>query len=156
MYVVEFSGTLKSLPVEGVNLMPVMVAVNAWMESWELGGGGVAVRTNETVALPPPAQFVQTLPTPLQEARTRDVKIKSTAAEICRVMDLPHSPRYSSPGALAAKTTQIHKKNLTLAIAGKNVKGKDRAQELTTEEVFSRRSFPSGTAGGGWARFLVL
>jgi hypothetical protein len=70
MYVVEFSGTLKSLPVEGVNLMPVMVAVNAWMESWELGGGGVAVRTNETVALPPPPQFVQTLPTPLQEART--------------------------------------------------------------------------------------
>jgi len=48
--------------VEGVNLMPVMVAVNAWMESWELGGGGVAVRTNETVALPPPPQFVQTLP----------------------------------------------------------------------------------------------
>ena len=103
MYVVEFSGTLKSLPVEGVNLMPVMVAVNAWMESWELGGGGVAVRTNETVALPPPPQFVQTLPTPLQEARTREVKIKSTVAEICRVMDLPHSPRYSLPGALASE-----------------------------------------------------
>jgi len=102
MYVVEFSGTLKSLPVEGVNLMPVMVAVNAWMDSWELGGGGVAVSTNETVALPPP-QFVQTLPTPLQEASTREVKIKSTAAEIWRVMDLPHSPRYSSPGALASE-----------------------------------------------------
>jgi hypothetical protein len=31
--------------------------------------------------------------------------------------------------------SEIHKKNLTLAIAGKKAKGRDSAQELTTERV---------------------
>jgi hypothetical protein len=80
MYVVEFSGTLKEVPLEGVSVIPVIVAVKAWMESCALGGGGVAVRTMETVALPFPQLAVQPpFGTPLQEVNKSAVRIRRAA-----------------------------------------------------------------------------
>jgi hypothetical protein len=58
------------------------------MESCELGDGGVAVKTNETVASPPP-QFKQTPETPLQEARNTEVKIRTALVKTWRIMKHP-------------------------------------------------------------------
>ena len=33
MYAAELSGTLTAAPVDGVSVIPTMVAVNAWIES---------------------------------------------------------------------------------------------------------------------------
>jgi len=100
IYDEEFSGMLTAGPLAGVNVIPVMVAVNASIESPVPGAGGVAVSTSERLALPPPQLAVQPPPgTPLQEesrvlAKTKKQKMKSR-----RFMEYPTSQEFARPGA---------------------------------------------------------
>src|SRR5258707_9994299 len=65
------------------------------MESARVGSGGLAVRTKESVALPPPQFEMQPPPgAPLQDASKIEVKSRSTTAEVWRVIRVtPRGPR---------------------------------------------------------------
>ena len=86
------------------------------MESEEVGVGGVAVRTTETVALLPPPQFtVQPPPgTPLQEESSATVKMKTQKKKIRRIMDYPTSQEYARPGAERGSSKASPRTNLSL------------------------------------------
>ncbi len=56
-----------------------------------MGSGGVAVRTNDNAALPPPPQFMRQ-PTPgmcPHDESVNEIRIKSASAEYLLFMDLP-------------------------------------------------------------------
>src|SRR6266404_895399 len=78
-----------------------------------MGSGGVAVRTNDNVALPPPPQSSrQGMPgTWPQEESESDARLKSASAEYLLFMDYPNLIGSVQPVAWVTQSDSFHAKD---------------------------------------------